>query len=170
MLLRHLRGQKLMDLRGETEDLLNRFSRVIQQREDLERAIAAAPDDANIAVIVNRLKTATHTLTLLNEQANQLDAAITAQRVKLEDCDGKLRQLWQGRMDKEFAHEDGWRMIQLAGRTRETMQLFLQRVTDTEVDRQYYQALQPSIARAYHLNYDDQNKRTVGEEGYFWKE
>src|SRR5207247_8160738 len=42
--------------------------------------------------------------------------------------------------------------------------------TDTEVDRQYYQALQPSIARAYHLNYDDQSKRTVGEEGYFWKE
>ena len=42
--------------------------------------------------------------------------------------------------------------------------------TDTEVDRQYYQALQPSIARAYHLNYDDQNKRTVGELGYFWKD
>ena len=28
--------------------------------------------------------------------------------------------------------------------------------TDTEVDRQYYQALRPSIARAYHLNYDDE--------------
>ena len=42
--------------------------------------------------------------------------------------------------------------------------------TDTEVDRQYYQALQPSIARAYHLNYDDQTKRTVGQEGYFWNE
>jgi DNA sulfur modification protein DndD len=282
LLLRHLRGQKLMDLRRETKDLLNRLSRVIQEREDLERAIAAAPDDANIGVIVNHLKAATHTLTLLNEQASQLEAAIAAQRMKLEDCDGKLRQLWHGRMDKEFAHEDGRRMIQLAGRTRETMQVFLQRVTahkidrlsafvtesfrfllrkhtlverilidpakfaitlydaagqaitkqrlsegekqifaisvlwglarasarplpavidtpmarldaahrqhlveryfpnashqviifstDTEVDRQYYQALQPSIARAYHLNYDDQSKRTVGEEGYFWKE
>jgi DNA sulfur modification protein DndD len=282
VLLRHLRGQKLMDLRQETDELLNRLSRVIQEREDLERAISAAPDDADIGVIVKRLKTATHTLTLLNEQAAQLDAAIAAQRAKLEECDGKLRQLWQGKMDKEFAHEDGRRMIQLAGRTRETMQVYLQRVTahkidrlsafvtesfrfllrkqtlverilidpttfaitlyddagqaitkqrlsegekqifaisvlwglarasarplpavidtpmarldaahrqhlveryfpnashqviifstDTEVDRQYYQALQPSIARAYHLSYDDQNKRTVGEEGYFWKE
>ncbi len=271
-----------MDLRGETADLLNRLARVIQEREDLERAIAAAPDDADIGVIVKRLKAATHALTLLNEQAGQLDAAIAAQRLNLEDCNGKLRQLWQGRMDKEFAHEDGRRMIQLAGRTRETMQVYLQRVTahkidrlsafvtesfrfllrkqtlverilidpttfaitlcdatgqaltkqrlsegekqifaisvlwglarasarplpavidtpmarldaahrqhlveryfpnashqviifstDTEVDRQYYQALQPSIARAYHLNYDDQGKRTVGEEGYFWKE
>ena len=42
--------------------------------------------------------------------------------------------------------------------------------TDTEVDRQHYQALQPHIARAYHLNYDEQSRRTVGEEGYFWKE
>jgi DNA sulfur modification protein DndD len=42
--------------------------------------------------------------------------------------------------------------------------------TDTEVDRQYYQSLQPFLARAYHLNYDEQTRQTVGEEGYFWKE
>jgi DNA sulfur modification protein DndD len=42
--------------------------------------------------------------------------------------------------------------------------------TDTEVDRHYYQMLQPAIARAYHLNYDEARKMTVGEEGYSWKE
>ncbi len=42
--------------------------------------------------------------------------------------------------------------------------------TDTEVDRQYYRDLQPHIARAYHLNYDEQERRTFGKEGYFWKE
>jgi len=42
--------------------------------------------------------------------------------------------------------------------------------TDTEVDRQYYQALQPHIARAYHLRYDEQSRATHGEEGYFWEE
>jgi DNA sulfur modification protein DndD len=41
--------------------------------------------------------------------------------------------------------------------------------TDTEVDRHYYEALRPSVARAYHLSYDDKSKATVGEEGYFWK-
>jgi DNA sulfur modification protein DndD len=42
--------------------------------------------------------------------------------------------------------------------------------TDTEVDRHYYQALQPAVARAYQLNYDDCARVTTGEEGYFWKE
>jgi DNA sulfur modification protein DndD len=37
--------------------------------------------------------------------------------------------------------------------------------TDTEVDRQY-PLLQPFIARAYHLNYDEKRKVTVGEENY----
>ena len=30
--------------------------------------------------------------------------------------------------------------------------------TDTEVDRHYYQALQPHIARAYHLRYDEETR------------
>jgi DNA sulfur modification protein DndD len=40
--------------------------------------------------------------------------------------------------------------------------------TDTEVDRRYYEQLQPHIARAYHLNYEDIGRCTVAEEGYFW--
>ena len=42
--------------------------------------------------------------------------------------------------------------------------------TDTEVDRDYYEALQPHIARAYHLSYDEEERATVAEEGYFWKD
>jgi DNA sulfur modification protein DndD len=42
--------------------------------------------------------------------------------------------------------------------------------TDTEVDRHYYQALQPHIARAYHLDYDEKTRATQGHEGYFWEE
>jgi DNA sulfur modification protein DndD len=42
--------------------------------------------------------------------------------------------------------------------------------TDTEVDRHYYQALQPHIARAYHLDYDETTRATQGQEGYFWEE
>lgn len=40
--------------------------------------------------------------------------------------------------------------------------------TDTEVDRGYYESLEPHLARAYHLNYDEEQKATVAEEGYFW--
>jgi DNA sulfur modification protein DndD len=42
--------------------------------------------------------------------------------------------------------------------------------TDTEVDRSFYEALKPHLARSYHLNYDEQAKQTVAEEGYFWSE
>ena len=40
--------------------------------------------------------------------------------------------------------------------------------TDTEIERDYFQQLQPHIARAYHLNYDEANRCTVASEGYFW--
>ena len=42
--------------------------------------------------------------------------------------------------------------------------------TDTEVDRHYYELLLPAVSRAYHLRYSEQERVTVGEEGYFWKE
>ena len=40
--------------------------------------------------------------------------------------------------------------------------------TDTEVDQDFYAKLQPHIARAYHLNYDESEKVTLAKEGYFW--
>src|SRR5437764_2988540 len=40
--------------------------------------------------------------------------------------------------------------------------------TDTEVDRGYYEMLRPALARAYHLDYDEKARMTVGREGYFW--
>jgi len=40
--------------------------------------------------------------------------------------------------------------------------------TDTEVDQDFYGALQPHITRAYHLDYDENEKVTTAREGYFW--
>ena len=40
--------------------------------------------------------------------------------------------------------------------------------TDTEVDKNYYERLRPNMARAYHLDYDEKERVTVGREGYFW--
>src|SRR5436189_1604708 len=47
-LLRHLREQKLASLAHEAQQLLDRLARVTQEREDLERALAATPDEADI--------------------------------------------------------------------------------------------------------------------------
>lgn len=40
--------------------------------------------------------------------------------------------------------------------------------TDTEVDEAFYESLEPNVARAYHLNYDEKTKQTIVEQGYFW--
>jgi len=281
-LLRHLRGQQLSALAADARQLLDRLARTTQEREDLERALAVTPDEADVRAVVERLTITTQDLALIEQQANQLDTAVAAEREKLDKAEAALRRIWQGKMDQEFAHEDSRRMLELAGKTRDTMQVFLQRVTerkidqlsllitesfryllrkqtfveritidpatfaitlhdvdgqalakerlsegekqifaisvlwglarasarplpavidtpmarldathrrhlveryfpnashqvvifstDTEVDRQNYQDLQPHIARAYHLSYDESARRTVGEEGYFWKE
>ncbi|MDY0165546.1 MAG: DNA sulfur modification protein DndD [Thermoguttaceae bacterium] len=41
--------------------------------------------------------------------------------------------------------------------------------TDTEVDQDFYAQLQPHIARAYHLDYDERTRVTCAREGYFWE-
>lgn len=41
--------------------------------------------------------------------------------------------------------------------------------TDTEIEETAFEKLQPSIARAYHLDYDDADKCTTATEGYFWQ-
>ena len=41
--------------------------------------------------------------------------------------------------------------------------------TDTEIEVNYFEQLKPSVARAYHLNYDEACRMTNVEEGYFWK-
>ena len=42
--------------------------------------------------------------------------------------------------------------------------------TDTEVDQVYFDQLRPSIARVYHLDYDQATASTSIKQGYFWKE
>jgi DNA sulfur modification protein DndD len=281
-LLARLRGQELTRLRAEVQRLEAQSAEVGREHEDLERAEARMPAETDIARLVERFKQATQAHTVLEHEARRMDGEIERRKAELKTCQAKLAGLAQGRVEKEFAAEDVRRMIVLAGRTRETMQLFLHRVTDhkidrlsalitesfrfllrkqalveriaidpatfaitlydragqavpkerlsegekqifaisvlwglarasarplpalidtpmarldathrhhlveryfpnashqvvlfstdTEVDRHYYRLLQPSIARVYHLNYDEGAKLTIGEEGYFWQE
>ncbi|NVM20277.1 MAG: DNA sulfur modification protein DndD [Desulfobacterales bacterium] len=41
--------------------------------------------------------------------------------------------------------------------------------TDTEVDQELYEELSPNISHCYHLKYENETKRTVSIEEYFWK-
>jgi DNA sulfur modification protein DndD len=280
--LHHLRRQRLEELTREAHALLDKLSQNAQEHDNLERSLAATPSETDVASVDARFKAAAQNLSLLIEQAAQLDGQTKARKTDLEDVRKKLERLWQGKVKKEGEREDLRRMIALAGRTRDTMQQFLQKATarkidrlsrlitesfryllrkqtlveqilidpadfaitlydaagnalsrqrlsegekqifavamlwglarasarplpavidtpmarldaahrenlveryfphashqvlvfstDTEVDRHYYELLQPAISRAYHLRYNEQERVTVGEEGYFWKE
>src|SRR5262249_57354464 len=74
-------------------------------------------------------------LTLLNETAARLDGQFNARKVEAEFVTRKLEQLWQATAKEEAEREDRQRMVTLAGRTRETMQVFLRRATQRKIDR-----------------------------------
>jgi DNA sulfur modification protein DndD len=134
-LLRHLRQQRLDELVREATGLLEKLGRLGQEREDLERLLAATPGEADINQVAERLKNSTHAFALLEEEARQRDAELEARKAELKDVGNRLERLWQGKIEEEFEREDALRMIELAGRTRETMQEFLRRATAQKIDR-----------------------------------
>lgn len=280
--LRDLRGRGASALLSQVSEILSRLKRMEFEREDLERADAATPDESGLGTIVEEMKAATQRLALLEDQAMRLDKAIAVVRADFQAAERELAKLIQSKVEANFDSEDTRRMLHLASRTRDTMQEFLKRVTiqkidrlselitesflyllrkqsfiqriaidpltfaitlfdsatqsvpkerlsegekqifaisvlwglaraaarplpavidtpmarldathrqhlveryfphashqvvifstDTEVDLENYRLLQPFIARAYHLNYDEKRKMTVGERGYFWAE
>lgn len=42
--------------------------------------------------------------------------------------------------------------------------------TDTEIDEEFYKALEPSISHAYHIDFDEASRSSIASEGYFWSE
>lgn len=281
-LLQHLIGTRMAELNTEARRLLDRHAAVRQQLDDLNRDKAAAPEEAEVGLLIEEFRAATERLTSLNEAVTRLDAAIIAKEAEQRKHESALAALLVEDVEREIEREEHLRMSQLAARTRTTMQTFLQRATerkidrlsalitesfrhllrkktlverilidptsfaitlypkagreltkqrlsegekqifaiavlwglakaatrpvpamidtpmarldtkhrshlieryfphashqviilstDTEVDRDYYKALQPRIARAYHLSYDESTRRTVAVEGYFWKD
>jgi DNA sulfur modification protein DndD len=279
--LHHLNNHRLEELRRQAEVLVEKHAALHQELDDVERGIETAPKDEEIGQVVEKFKAAAAHLSSLEGDAQRLDTAITALKAEKEQCQEKLTKLFEGDVAREFAEEDRARVVQLAARTRKTMQVFLRQATerkidrlsglitesfrfllrkksmverilidpatfaitlfdreghalakerlsegekqifaiavlwglarasnrpmpavidtpmarldathrrnlveryfpnashqvvilstDTEVDRDYYAALQPHITRAYHLNYDEEVRVTVAEEGYFWK-
>jgi DNA sulfur modification protein DndD len=41
--------------------------------------------------------------------------------------------------------------------------------TDTEIERGYFEHLRPHITRSFHLRYDEDQRATISEPGFFWK-
>jgi len=133
--LHHLSSHRLEELRREAETLIETHGSLRQSLDDLERGIEAAPKDEEIGQVVEQFKAATARYSTLDSEARRLDAEIVALRVEEKQCQDKLAKLFEGDVAKEFNREDRARIVQLAARTRTTMQDFLRRATDRKIDR-----------------------------------
>jgi DNA sulfur modification protein DndD len=282
-------GQRLLDhllTRGfdertqATRELLVRVENGRREKEDLQRGIAATPDEDSVREVANQLKESSSELAGLEQQINRIDKQLDTARNERSTVQGDLQKLRRTVVDEQISGEENVRLADLLIRTQETMKQFLSRAThskidrlselitqsfryllhkttlvqrvqidpdsfaitlyndagntipkqrlsegekqifaisvlwglsqasarplpaiidtpmarldvdhrnqlveryfphashqvivlstDTEIDQQYFHDLQPYIARAYHLSYDEIEKQTVAEEGYFW--
>jgi DNA sulfur modification protein DndD len=133
--LSHLRETRLSELKADANRLLDRLQRASTEREDLERLLAATPNEADIGKVVEKLRTATQAHTRLDEQAKKLDAEIEQRRAEVAVAEGKLNANLQADAKAEFSHTDFTRMAELATKTRATMAEFLRRATEKKIDR-----------------------------------
>jgi DNA sulfur modification protein DndD len=278
-MLHHLRQVELPDSIAQLRVLIEKQREVQQERESLDRAIAAAPDDESIKRVAEQLSKAAAEKAAVAAKIRRLEEETKSAAAARKLLDDNRAKILGKRTDAEIEIEEAARMAKLAARTRETMKEFLRQATgakihrlstlitesfrfllrkktlveqihidpesfavrifdntgnaipkrrlsegekqifaisvlwglarasarslpaiidtpmarldvkhrnhlvqryfpnashqvivlstDTEVDRRYYDELAPYIARAYHLNYDETEKKTAAEEGYF---
>jgi DNA sulfur modification protein DndD len=133
--LHHLNTHRLEELRRQAGDLLEKHAALRHVLDDLERGIEAAPKDEEIGRVVEEFKAVAARLSSLEGEAKRLDSAMTSLKGELAECERRLGKLFEGEVEKQFAQEDRARIVQLAARTRTTMQEFLRRATGRKIDR-----------------------------------
>lgn len=130
-LLSQLRNGRLGAQVEQAREALDQFVALEQEREDVERQRRADPGEANIKKLMEDFKAATHREASLKERAKTLDGEIKLKEAEVQNT----QRLLQAKLQTEFAKDDCGQMVELAGRTRETMQEFLKRATARKIDR-----------------------------------
>ena len=87
--------------------------------------MAVTPEEADIRQVVEAFKNAAQLASALEEDCKRLDQVVNGKRGERAACEAELHRLLKDKVEAEIAGEDKSRMIQLAGRTRATMQEFL---------------------------------------------
>jgi DNA sulfur modification protein DndD len=279
-LVQHLLEIGLKQRVRTANELLTAVENGRRRKEDLQRALAAVPDETSLQDVVGELKAASTELASFDQKVAKYEKQLVALRAERNQIEGELAKLRRKVVDEQIRTEESARIGHLLVRTQDTMKTFLRKAThskidrlsqlisesfrfllrkktlvqrvqidpetfaitlfddqgqrvskgrlsegekqifaiavlwglsrasarplptiidtpmarldaqhrhqlveryfpnashqvvilstDTEVDRQYYEQLQPHVARAYHLNYSERQKLTVAEEGYFW--
>ena len=103
--------------------------------EDVERSLAATPDEATIGAVVDQLKAATAELAEYDAKIARLEKELSRLRAEREDLDGQLAKRRRKIIDQEIRTEEDGRLARLLVRTQATMRDYLRVATLRKIDR-----------------------------------
>jgi DNA sulfur modification protein DndD len=103
--------------------------------EDLQRALAATPDEVSVRDVAGRLKDLAKQLATLEQQIQRIDKQLDTLRGEREQLESRLGKSRRKVVDEEIHGEEDSRLAGLLIRTQATMQAFLRKATQSKIDR-----------------------------------
>lgn len=116
-------------------DIASQYEKTQREIEDLQRALAATPNESNVKETAELLKIKAKELAVLDQQAATLESSLAEERQLRLSLDVRAKKLRKQFADAEIANEEDARLLKLLERTQETMGSFLERATDRKIGR-----------------------------------
>ena len=134
-LLDHLLSRGLAERHETALQLLTELDTGRRALEQVQRSLAATPDEESIRDVAAELKKAAGELAVLNQQVERLEKQLADLRREYGEIETLLQRLRRNVVDEEIRTEEDGRVASLLQRTQQTMQQFLRLATNRKIDR-----------------------------------
>jgi DNA sulfur modification protein DndD len=134
-LLDHLLSRGLPERREAAGELLAALDDSRRALEQVQRSLAATPDEESLRGVAAELKEAAGELAGLNQQVERVEKQLAVLRGEFAEIETVLKRLRRKVVDEQIRSEEEGRVASLLQRTQDTMQRFLQLATSRKIDR-----------------------------------
>lgn len=134
-LLEHFVARGCAERQASARRQMKTLEEVRRRLEDVERSLAAAPDEETIGDVVERLKAASAELAGFDARVARLEKELARLRGERDEIEKRLAQRRRRIVDEELRSEEDSRLARLLVRTQATMDRYLQRATQRKIDR-----------------------------------
>jgi DNA sulfur modification protein DndD len=134
-LLEHLVSRGLSERLEIASQLLGELDKGRRGLEDVQRGLAATPDEESIRGIAAELKNAASEAAVLSQQAERMEKQLASLRGEEGVVEAVLQRLRRKVVDEQIRTEEDSRVAGLLQRTQETMRNFLRLATHRKIDR-----------------------------------
>ena len=134
-MLEHLVSRGLDERRATASQWLTELDTGRRALEEVQRSLAATPDEESIRGVAEELKKAASEAAVLDQQAERMEIQLASLRYEHGAVETVLQRLRRKVVDEEIRTEEEGRVAGLLQRTQETMRKFLQLATNRKIDR-----------------------------------